>query len=159
LPLLPAAILTVILLDLAVWWQHRQFHRRLWLWRWHKLHHADGALDLSTGVRFHPIEAIISLIWKSACTALLGAPPLAVPLFELWLTGGSFIEHANLHLPPRLDAVVRRIWVTPAMHAVHHSAHGDDANHNFGFAIALWDRLFRTYRPTASGPRIGLGVI
>jgi sterol desaturase/sphingolipid hydroxylase (fatty acid hydroxylase superfamily) len=156
LPFVFSAILTVILLDLAVWWQHRQFHRRPWLWRWHKLHHADGALDLSTGVRFHPMEAIVSLAWKSACTALIGAPPLAVPLFELWLTGGSFIEHSNLRLPRNVDFVIRRIWVTPAMHAVHHSAHGDDANHNFGFAIALWDRLFKTYQPIASGPRIGL---
>lgn len=156
LPLIPAIIASVVMMDFALWAQHREMHLTGWLWRWHRLHHADPVIDLSTGVRFHPVEATISLGWKSLCTALLGVPPVAVPIFELWLTGGSLIEHANLRLGERTDGLLRRFWVTPAMHRVHHSAHADDALHNFGFALPLWDRMFATYRAVPSGPEIGL---
>lgn len=149
-------VLTVIAMDMAVYWQHRAFHRFNWMWRWHKLHHADTAMDISTGVRFHPGEILISLGWKSAAVTILGAPPEAVPIFEAWLMLGSLIEHSNLRLPQKLDRIARKIWVTPAMHAVHHSAHASDAQHNFGFAIGLWDHAFRTYRADSSGPTIGL---
>lgn len=154
-----AIVFSIVAMDLAVWVQHWAFHRFDWLWRWHRLHHADQAIDLSTGVRFHPVEAVLSLGWKSLATVLLGVPPIAVPLFEMWLTGGSLIEHANLRMPLRIDRVARRFWVTPAMHRVHHSAHGDDASYNLGFALAIWDRLFGTYRPQPSGPRIGLAAM
>lgn len=154
-----AALLSVIAMDLAVWLQHRQFHIWSWMWRWHRLHHSDEALDLSTAVRFHPMEGIISTLWKSAATALIGVPPLAVPLFELWLMAGSLIEHSNVRLPRALDAALRLLFVTPAMHRVHHSAHGDDAQHNYGFAIALWDRWFGCYRAAPSGERIGVGEV
>jgi sterol desaturase/sphingolipid hydroxylase (fatty acid hydroxylase superfamily) len=147
---------TIVLMDLAVYWQHRAFHRVDMLWRWHRLHHEDQALDISTGVRFHPVEALLSMFWKSVCVVALGAPVWAVPLFEAWLIAGSLIEHGNVKLPPAIDRFLRQFLVTPAMHRVHHSAHDDDANHNFCFAISLWDRWFRTYRATESGPRIGL---
>jgi sterol desaturase/sphingolipid hydroxylase (fatty acid hydroxylase superfamily) len=149
-------ILTIIIMDMAIYWQHRLFHKMGWMWRWHKLHHADRAMDISTGVRFHPLEIVISLVWKSACALALGAPAEAVPLVELWLMLGSLIEHSNIRLPQRLESFLRYFWVTPALHMVHHSAHSDDAHHNFGFAIGLWDHLFGTYRPSASGPVIGL---
>ncbi len=151
-----AAIITIIVMDCAVYWQHRGFHRINWLWRWHRLHHDDTGLDVTTGIRFHPIEGLISLLWKSACIILLGAPPWVVPLFELWLSAGSLIEHSNIRLAPVLDRIVRSAIVTPAMHRVHHSAHGDDAQHNFGFAIAVWDRLFGTWRLAPQGQEIGL---
>jgi sterol desaturase/sphingolipid hydroxylase (fatty acid hydroxylase superfamily) len=149
-------ILTIVIMDFAIYWQHRAFHLSGWLWRWHKLHHADGAMDVSTGVRFHPVEIVVSLGWKSVCVVALGAPPSAVALFELWLMADSLIEHSNLNIPPKLDGLIRRVWVTPAMHAVHHSAHGNDAQHNFGFAISLWDQWFGTSRAVAAGPVIGL---
>jgi sterol desaturase/sphingolipid hydroxylase (fatty acid hydroxylase superfamily) len=149
-------ILTIIMLDMAIYWQHRFFHKMDWMWRWHKLHHADRAMDVSTGVRFHPLEIVISMIWKSACVLVLGAPAEAIPIVELWLMLGSLIEHSNIQLPRRLDNFLRYFWVTPAVHMVHHSAHGDDAHYNFGFAIGLWDRLFGTYRASASGSEIGL---
>lgn len=155
LPLWADVLLVIILLDCAVYWQHRVFHRVDWLWRWHLLHHRDEALDLSTSVRFHPVEGLISLAWKAACAAALGAPPWAVPLFEFWLMAGSLVEHSNIRLPTAVDKVLRWMIVTPAMHRVHHSPHGDDTGHNFGFAIAIWDRLFGSYRATHSGPRIG----
>ncbi len=150
-----AAAITIILLDCAVYWQHRAFHRVPFLWRWHRLHHEDAALDLSTGLRFHPVEALLSMMWKSTCVVALGAPAWAVPLFELWLMSGSLAEHANIKLPGRLDQAIRHAIVTPAMHRVHHSAHSDDAVHNFSFAISLWDRLFGSYRAEPSGLRIG----
>lgn len=156
LPLWASLILGVIAMDFAIWVQHWQMHRRDLLWKVHRLHHADLLIDVSTGVRFHPLEAVISLAWKSLCAAALGVPPEAVPIFELWLSAGSLIEHANLRLPVRADLAIRRIWVTPGMHRVHHSAHQDDAQHNLGFALAVWDRIFGTYRAQPSGPRIGL---
>ncbi|MEY4270078.1 MAG: hypothetical protein RLZZ58_1294 [Pseudomonadota bacterium] len=150
------ALLTVILLDLAIYGQHRALHRMPWGWALHRLHHADGDFDVTTGVRFHPGEALVSMLYKSACIVALGAPLAAVMLFELYLAAGSLCEHANVRVPPRLDRALRRVWVTPAMHRIHHSAHGQDHNHNYGFAIALWDHLFATYREVASGPNIGL---
>lgn len=155
-PLPLVIVIAIIVMDFAIYWQHRLFHAARWGWAIHRLHHADGAMDVSTGVRFNPAEALVSMLYKSALTLFLGLPVVAVLAFEVWLAVGSLIEHANLRLPARADAVLRRLWVTPAMHRVHHSAHGDDHNHNYGFALSLWDHLFGTYRSAASGEQIGL---
>ncbi len=149
-------MLAVMLMDLALYLQHRALHRLPWGWALHKLHHADTAMDVSTAVRFNPAEAVVSMLYKSALTLILGLPVAAVLLFEAWLAVGSMIEHGNIRLSPRADAAIRRIWVTPAMHAVHHSAHGDDHNHNYGFALAIWDHLLGTHRAAASGGQLGL---
>jgi sterol desaturase/sphingolipid hydroxylase (fatty acid hydroxylase superfamily) len=149
------AVANILLLDLAIYWQHRAFHRWHWGWALHRLHHADTMFDVTTGVRFHPGEALLSLFYKSAIVILLGVPPAIVLAFELYLTLFSLIEHANIRLPVRWEGNLRRFWVTPAMHRIHHSAHGGDHNHNYGFALALWDHLFGSYQSTASGPRIG----
>lgn len=146
----------VIILDLALYWQHRALHRFGWGWAIHRLHHADAALDVSTAVRFNPVEALVSMLYKSLVVIVLGLPVAAIFAFEAWIALGSLFEHSNLRLPAAFDRSLRRFWVTPAMHRVHHSAHGDDHNHNFGFAIAIWDRLFATYRAEESGPIIGL---
>ena len=156
LPPVLTTILVIVLMDFAIYWQHRASHRFGWFWALHKLHHADADFDITTGLRFHPGEALLSMLYKGAVGALLGAPPEAMLLFELYITVGSMIEHANIALPPRFEAIVRRVWVTPAMHTVHHSAHGDDHNHNYCFALSLWDRLFGTYRARSSGTVIGL---
>jgi sterol desaturase/sphingolipid hydroxylase (fatty acid hydroxylase superfamily) len=156
LPPALVTILVIILMDLAIYWQHRASHRFGWFWALHKLHHADADFDITTGLRFHPGEALLSMLYKGAVGALLGAPPEAMLLFELYIAVGSMIEHGNIALPPRLESVIRRFWVTPAMHTVHHSAHGDDHNHNYSFAISIWDRLFGTYRATGGGTMIGL---
>ena len=113
-------------------------------------------LDAIRRVRFHPGEAVVSMLYKGVCGALLGAPPEAMLLFELYLAVGSLTEHANLRMQPRIDRAIRLFWVTPAMHIIHHSATGDDHNHNFSFAISVWDRLFGTLRGDASGRTIGL---
>lgn len=156
LPMAAEMLLVVVLLDFAIYWQHRAMHVLPWGWALHRLHHADADFDVTTGIRFHPGEALVSMLYKSLLVLLLGASLPAVLLFEAWLAVGSLIEHANLRLPPRFDAVVRRYWVTPSLHIVHHSAHGEDHNHNFGFAIGLWDRWFGTWRDRPSGPNIGL---
>jgi sterol desaturase/sphingolipid hydroxylase (fatty acid hydroxylase superfamily) len=159
LPLPLTAVIVVVAMDCALYWQHRAMHRFAWLWHIHKLHHADPDFDVSTGVRFHPAEALLSMLYKSVLVVLLGAPPETVVIFQLWLTLGSLIEHGNIALPTALDAALRRFWVTSAMHRVHHSAHGDDHNHNFGFALSLWDQLFHSDRATASGPALGLPTL
>ena len=149
-------ILVVTLMDGAIYWQHRAFHRFPFLWRFHRLHHADGDFDVTTGIRFHPVEAVLSLLFKGAMAMLLGAPPEAMLIFEIYLSVGSLTEHANVRLPQGLDRTIRPIWVTPAMHIIHHSAEARDRDQNFSFALSLWDRLFGTYLGKASGPRIGL---
>lgn len=156
LPVPALVIIAIIAMDFAIYWQHRLFHATHWGWALHRLHHADMAMDVSTAVRFNPVEALVSMLYKSALTVLLGLPLVAVLAFEVWLAVGSMIEHANVRLSPRADAAIRRIWVTPAMHRVHHSAHGDDHNHNYGFALSIWDHLFATHRKAAGGGQIGL---
>ena len=156
LPPLAVTILVIILMDLAIYWQHRASHRFGWFWALHKLHHADRDFDVTTGLRFHPGEALVSMLYKGCIGALLGAPPEAMLLFEVYLAIGSMVEHGNIALPPRLEAIIRRVWVTPAMHIIHHSSVGDNHNHNYSFAIAIWDRLFGTYRATVQTGVIGL---
>lgn len=156
LPLPAIIIIAIIAMDFAIYWQHRLFHMTRWGWALHRLHHADRAMDVSTAVRFNPAEALVSMLYKSALTLFLGLPLVAVLAFEAWLAVGSVIEHANVRLPARADAAIRRVWVTPAMHRVHHSAHGDDHNHNYGFALSLWDQMFGTNRKHAAGEQIGL---
>jgi sterol desaturase/sphingolipid hydroxylase (fatty acid hydroxylase superfamily) len=156
LPPAVATIIVIVLMDFAIYWQHRASHRFGWFWALHKLHHADADFDITTGLRFHPGEALLSMLYKGAVGALLGAPPEAMLAFEVYIAVGSMIEHGNIALPPRLERIIRRFWVTPAMHSVHHSASGDDHNHNFSFALSLWDRLFGTYRAHSNGHKIGL---
>jgi sterol desaturase/sphingolipid hydroxylase (fatty acid hydroxylase superfamily) len=149
-------ILVIILMDFAIYWQHRASHRFGWFWALHKLHHADRDFDITTGLRFHPGEALLSMLYKGAVGALLGAPPEAMLAFEVYIAVGSMIEHGNIALPPRLERVLRTFWVTPAMHTIHHSAIGDDHNHNYSFALSFWDRLFGTYLAHSDSKAIGL---
>jgi sterol desaturase/sphingolipid hydroxylase (fatty acid hydroxylase superfamily) len=154
----PAVVLitTIILMDLAIYWQHRASHHFGWFWAFHCLHHADSDFDVTTGIRFHPGEALLSMVYKASIGVLIGAPPAAMLAFELYLAIGSLTEHANIKLPSSLDRAIRRIWVTPAMHIIHHSADSDDQNRNFGFALSIWDQLFGTYRNGPMPIRIGV---
>ena len=136
----------VLLLDVALYWQHRIFHALPWLWRLHRVHHADIAFDFTTGVRFHPLELLLSMAIKIALVLLLGIPPLAVLVFEALLNAGAMFSHSNLRLPAVPDRWLRRLWVTPDMHRVHHSVHRDETDSNFGFHLSWWDHLFGSYR-------------
>jgi sterol desaturase/sphingolipid hydroxylase (fatty acid hydroxylase superfamily) len=152
--------ISVVALDLTLYIQHLTFHRLQVLWRLHRVHHSDIGCDVTTGVRFHPLEILLSMGVKMAAVAALGAPVAAVLLFELLLNGSSLFNHGNVRIPARLDAVLRRVVVTPDMHRVHHSVRRDEHDRNFGFALSCWDRLFGTYRAQPAkghdGMQIGL---
>ena len=140
-----AVLVAVLILDFAIYLQHVLFHAVPAFWRLHRVHHADLEFDLTTGLRFHPIEIILSMIWKMAFVAALGAPPIAVLVFEVVLNATSIFNHSNIALPRGVDAVLRLFLVTPDMHRVHHSVHVRETNSNFGFNLPWWDRLFGTY--------------
>jgi sterol desaturase/sphingolipid hydroxylase (fatty acid hydroxylase superfamily) len=139
-------LIALVVLDLAIYLQHVLFHAVPVLWRLHRMHHADLDFDVTTGVRFHPIEIMLSLGIKLAVVVALGAPPLAVLVFEVLLNATSLFNHGNLNIPRSLDKVLRWIVVTPDMHRVHHSWHPDETNSNFGFNLPWWDRLLGTYK-------------
>ncbi len=136
----------VILLDCAIYWQHRLIHKIPLLWRMHRVHHADIDFDVTTAVRFHPFEMAVSMAIKLALIALFGIPALAVLIFEILLSAGALFTHANIRLPETFERRLRWLLVTPEMHRIHHSVHWDESNSNFGFHLSLWDRIFGSYR-------------
>ncbi|HSP00684.1 MAG TPA: sterol desaturase family protein, partial [Thioalkalivibrio sp.] len=146
IPFWVAVIVSVLILDFMIWLQHVMVHAVPALWRLHRVHHADLDFDVTTGLRFHPLEIILSMVIKFGVIALLGAPVLAVILFEILLNATSMFNHSNLRLPLGLDRVLRWFVVTPDMHRVHHSVEDDETNSNFGFNLPWWDRLFGTYK-------------
>jgi sterol desaturase/sphingolipid hydroxylase (fatty acid hydroxylase superfamily) len=155
-----AVVIAIVLLDFAIYLQHVLFHSVPVLWRVHRVHHADIDVDVTTGSRFHPIEIFLSLLIKFATIIALGAPPMAVLLFEALLNAGSLFNHANLRLSLGLDRVLRLVVVTPDMHRVHHSAWGVETNTNFSFTFPWWDHLCRTYRaqPAAGHEAMTVGL-
>jgi sterol desaturase/sphingolipid hydroxylase (fatty acid hydroxylase superfamily) len=148
----------VVALDLAIYLQHVLFHAMPSLWRLHRMHHADLDFDVTTGVRFHPIEILLSLLIKIAVVAGLGAPALAVLVFEILLNATSMFSHGNVRLPQSIDRLVRLLLVTPDMHRVHHSIDARETNTNFGFNFSLWDRLFGTYRASPAAGHGGMTI-
>jgi len=153
-----AVVLAILLLDLVIYLQHRLFHAVPLLWRLHRMHHADLDFDVTTGLRFHPLEILTSMLIKLAAVVVLGAPAVAVLLFEILLNATSLFNHANLRLPTRLDRLLRRVLVTPDMHRVHHSVVPQETNSNFGFSLAVWDRLFGTYRAQPAAGHAGMTI-
>lgn len=139
--------LALIVLDLAIYAQHVASHRFPILWRLHKVHHTDVEFDVTTAVRFHPVEIGLSMLWKIVVVVALGAGPWAVVLFEVILNGCAMFNHGNIKLPLLLDRIVRLVLVTPDMHRVHHSVYRSEHDSNYGFNLSIWDRLFRTYTP------------
>lgn len=160
-PAVAAVLLSILVLDFAVWLQHVASHKIPILWRLHRMHHADQDFDATTAIRFHPIEIALSMLWKSAWVVMLGAPPVAVLLFEIILNGCAIFNHANVALPPRLDRVMRKLIVTPDMHRVHHSVLQSEHNSNYGFNFPFWDWLFRTYaaQPSAGHDGMTIGLV
>lgn len=134
-----------ILLDVAIYGQHVATHKIPLLWRFHKMHHADRDVDVTTGLRFHPVEIIFSMAFKLVCVVLIGPSALAVVLFEVVLNASAMFNHSNLKLPLIVDKHLRHVIVTPDMHRVHHSIIPGETNSNYGFFFAFWDRLFKTY--------------
>jgi sterol desaturase/sphingolipid hydroxylase (fatty acid hydroxylase superfamily) len=146
LPTAVSFIASVVALDLAVYLQHVMFHAVPALWRLHMVHHADLDFDVTTGLRFHPLEIVLSMVIKLAVIAALGPSPGAVVAFEVLLNATSMFNHGNVRLGARLDRALRWLVVTPDMHRVHHSVRPAETNSNFGFNLPWWDRLLGTYR-------------
>ena len=160
---LPAAvevIATLLALDLLIYAQHVAFHLVPVLWRLHYVHHADPGIDFSTGLRFHPIEILLSMAIKFGAVTLLGPSPVAVLTFEIFLNAGAVFNHSNVALPPWIDRWLRLIFVTPDMHRVHHSVVVGETNSNYGFNLPWWDRLFGTYiaQPAAGHDQMHIGL-
>lgn len=146
LPYPLAVLLAVVALDLAIYLQHVMFHAVPLLWRLHRAHHADLDFDVTTGTRFHPVEMVLSILIKAAAIFVLGAPVMAVFIFETLLNITAMFNHSNIRIPERVDKLLRLWVVTPDMHRVHHSSYVDETNRNFGFNLPWWDLLFGTYQ-------------
>ncbi|MBC8519944.1 MAG: sterol desaturase family protein [Gammaproteobacteria bacterium] len=138
-------VMALLVLDFAIYLQHRLFHAVPLLWRLHRMHHADLDYDVTTGARFHPIEIILSMVIKFGVILLIGAPVVAVILFEVLLNATAMFNHGNVRLPLSIDSWLRWIVVTPDMHRVHHSVIRRETDSNFGFNLPWWDRLLGTY--------------
>src|SRR6516164_1378668 len=160
LPWWSTVVVSVVLLDLAIYLQHVMFHAVPALWRLHRMHHADLDIDVTTGARFHPIEIILSMLIKFGVVAALGASAVGVLIFEVLLNATSMFNHGNVHIPVGLDRWVRWFVVTPDMHRVHHSILVGETNSNFGFNLPWWDRLLGTYRdqPAAGHQGMTIGI-
>ena len=156
LPGWAAIAVSIVALDLMIYGQHRLMHRWHWLWRLHRLHHSDLALDVSSGVRFHPLEILFSMLLKIAAVLALGAPAVAVLAFEILLNGFAMFTHANLAIPERADRRLRWMLITPDMHRIHHSVDQAEQQSNFGFHVCWWDRLFGSYRHDPQQPQAQL---
>lgn len=150
-----AGIVSIVVLDVVVYWQHRLFHRLPWLWHIHAVHHADPHIDVTTAVRFHPVEIVLSLLLKAAVVLALGAPAWATIAFEALLAAAAIFNHANTRFSRRVEHVLRLVVVTPALHRVHHADSTACQDRNFGFSVSAWDRLFGTYlAPESAGDRV-----
>lgn len=157
-PTLIEFVMAFLLLDCAVYCQHRLMHRVPLLWQLHKVHHSDLDVDVSTGVRFHPFEIVISQLWKIMVVVALGLPLLAVVVFELALSLFSLFVHAKLPLSERMQFSLSRLIVTPSMHQVHHNREQPDTDRNFSTVLSCWDKLFGSYRSPNESEQITFGL-
>lgn len=151
-------LIAFLALDFAIWLQHLIFHKVPVLWRLHRVHHADRDVDVTTGIRFHPVEIAISMAFKIGLVYALGISIVAVIAFEVVLNGMAMFNHANLRMPPGLERRLRWLLVTPDMHRIHHSVDRAEHDANYGFNLSIWDRLFRTYVPDPAAGHLGMTV-
>lgn len=146
MPFLGKLIISIVLLDMVIYWQHRVFHKLPLLWSVHKVHHSDLDLDATSALRFHPIEILISISVKMIAIMILGVPASAIVVFEVILSSMAIFNHSNLYIPKPIENTLRILFVTPQMHIVHHSLEREVSNTNFGFNLSVWDRLFNSYK-------------
>jgi sterol desaturase/sphingolipid hydroxylase (fatty acid hydroxylase superfamily) len=158
LPPAVALVAAVVMLDVCRWLLHRCLHAWPWLWRLHRVHHSDIDYDCTIGLRFHPLEALLTASAMVGAVMLLGAPPLAVLVSDLLTVALGYFAHANASLPPRWEQRLRRWLVTPDLHRIHHSSDGTESMSNFGAILSLWDRAFGSYRPQARGGALGMSI-
>jgi sterol desaturase/sphingolipid hydroxylase (fatty acid hydroxylase superfamily) len=158
LPSVPAILVGVLCLDLALYWQHRFFHQTPSLWRLHRVHHSDLAFDVTLGVRFHPLEIALSMAIKLGVIALAGAPAVAVLIFEILLSAGSLFTHADVDLPQDVERRLRWLVITPDMHRVHHSVYREETDSNYGFHLSVWDHIFGSYRASPRDGHLAMSI-
>lgn len=158
LPMWLVIILSLLILDCIIYWQHRLFHAMPMFWRLHRMHHTDVEFDFTTAIRFHPIEIILSILLKLIVILLLGAPAIAVMIFEILLSSSALFNHSNIKLPTSVDRVLRLFIVTPDMHRVHHSVYQTETDSNFGFNIPWWDKIFGTYTDQPKDGHINMSI-
>ena len=160
LPAWVEVIAAILILDFVIWFQHLITHKIPLLWRLHQVHHSDRDMDVTTAIRFHPLEIALSMLLKIGLIYILGPSAFAVILFEIILNGSALFNHANIRLSPRVDAIVRTVLVTPDMHRVHHSVVREEHDSNYGFSLSIWDRMFRTYvaQPKAGHEDMEIGL-
>ncbi len=153
-------LLSLLILDCIIYWQHRLFHAVPMFWRLHRMHHTDVEFDFTTAIRFHPIEIILSILLKLVVILLLGAPAIAVMVFEILLSSSALFNHSNIKISKPVDKILRFFIVTPDMHRVHHSVYQTETDSNFGFNIPWWDRLFGTYidQPRDGHNEMSIGI-
>lgn len=157
-PMPLAVVASVLALDLLIYFQHVVMHKVPLLWRLHQMHHVDLDFDVTTGARFHPVEIVLSMLIKFAAVLLLGAPAVAVLVFEVILNATAMFNHSNVRLPLGLDRLLRLVVVTPDMHRVHHSAVRRETDSNYGFNLPWWDRVFGTYRDQPEAGHIDMQI-
>lgn len=160
LPFSITLILSLLLFDLLIYIQHLMMHHIPLFWRLHKMHHTELGLDVTSAVRFHPIEIIVSMLIKMTCVLLMGIPAVSVIIFEIVLNALALFNHSNIKLNKKLDRVLRKLVVTPEVHWIHHSPIIKETNSNYGFNLVIWDKLFSTYtdRPTVDYPQMPQGL-
>jgi sterol desaturase/sphingolipid hydroxylase (fatty acid hydroxylase superfamily) len=160
LPIWFEFLIAVLLLDLAIWLQHLLTHKIPVLWRLHRVHHSDRDMDVTTAIRFHPVEIALSMLLKIGLIYALGPIAVAVIVFEITLNATAMFNHANLNIPTQIDRYLRLIIVTPDMHRVHHSDLRQEHNNNYGFALSIWDRVFGTYcaQPSKGHDNMTIGL-
>lgn len=158
LPLWLSVAVCFVILDFAIWLQHLVTHKVPVLWRLHRVHHVDRDIDVTTAIRFHPVEIAISMAIKIGLVYAFGIPVVAVILFEVVLNGAAMFNHANVRIPARIDAWLRLVVVTPDMHRVHHSIHRREHDANYGFNLSIWDRIFGTYIAQPDGGHQGMTI-
>lgn len=158
MPFWLAVLIAIVVLDFAVWTQHVMFHAIPALWRLHRMHHADLDFDLTTGLRFHPLEILLSFGIKAMVIVAIGAPALAVLFFEIILSSLALFNHSNVRIPTAIDRFLRLFIVTPDFHRVHHSWYPHETNSNFGFNLSLWDRMLGTYHAQPQDGHEGMTI-
>ncbi len=146
LPLLLDVVLTLIIFDLLIYIQHVVFHKFNFLWRIHRVHHSDLEFDVTTGIRFHPVEIVLSMLYKLAAVCLIGPVAFAIILYEIMLNGAALFTHSNILLNAKFDRFLRMVIVTPDMHRIHHSVLRKETDSNYGNIFSIWDKLFKSYR-------------
>jgi sterol desaturase/sphingolipid hydroxylase (fatty acid hydroxylase superfamily) len=151
-PFAVESVIALLVLDAAIYLQHVATHKVPWLWRLHRVHHTDLDVDLTTGLRFHPIEILLSALYKAGIVMVLGADPLIVLIYEALLSAFSLFTHANVAVPVTWDRHLRRLICTPDMHRRHHSVDRPETDSNYGNILSLWDRLGCSY---FEAPRLG----